>query len=192
MQLTAASPHLAPSAQIQRLNTDPSQQFGRGMRRGEGEGAPAGAGGPQAPRGGVRAAAAAVGVVHPSGPRVSSAPENFYNLLHGGEVGKAGAGGRGSRGVRGGRGSAGPMNLVRRPTALSSQQQRELMSDTAMDGEVRATYRHRAQRLQVRSWGMRQCEAFFKLCCFLPFLVPAALFEYPHHPAFSQQQKFTP
>lgn len=141
-------------AQIQRLNTDPSQQFGRGMRRGEGEGGPAGAG--AAPRGGVRAAAAAVGVVHPSGPRVSVAPENFYNLLHGGEVGKAGAG-RGSRGVRGGRGGAGgPMNLVRRPTALSSQQQRELMSDTAMDGEVRLTYRHRAQKMQVgiRETGM--------------------------------------
>lgn len=131
------------NAEIQRLNAqDSTLQFGRGMRRAEGDGVPA-------PRGGVRAAAAAAGVVHPSGPRVQSARPDFYNLLNGGEAGKPAAG-RGSRGGRGGRGGAGPMNIgIRRPTMLSNQLHNELLKDTAMDGEVRVTYKPLADKKQV-------------------------------------------
>ena len=137
------------NAEIQRLNEqEATAQFGRGMRRAEGAEAPA-------PRGGVRAAAAAAGVVHPSGPRVQSARPDFYNLLNGGEVGKPAAG-RGSRGARGGRGGGGPMNVgVRRPTVLSNQLHSELLKDTAMDGEVRVTYKPLADRKQVRHTGPR-------------------------------------
>ena len=48
------------------------------------------------------------------------------------------------------------MNVgVRRPTVLSNQLHSELLKDTAMDGEVRVTYKPLADRKQVRHTGPR-------------------------------------
>ncbi|GAX74098.1 hypothetical protein CEUSTIGMA_g1547.t1 [Chlamydomonas eustigma] len=150
------------NAEIQRLRADENGHLGRGLRHpGEGTAEDGVAGvrtrggastqGPVARVGGVRAAAAAANVIHPSGPRTSGFRPNLYNLLNGGTAAPPTRPGRG----RGSRAAGGTMGIVRRTTnALNAQLQRELMSDTAMDGEARVTFRPRAAAPQVpfASW----------------------------------------